>query len=1511
MALTIQEYLRRAEQNPVFASPRESQDVRNALQAISSYQTSKAVGEALGADATAAPKKGIITRVLGDVLGAPGRAVKAGVADIIGFDDPRLRQQGVLGSAMRGFRGDIDITGGDFIKTRPSDSRLQRAAKLAGAFAIDVGLDPITYIGTPAALGRQAAMKQAGFTGGKILRSAAEQSAKRTGTSPAKALADLQEQMFNRSSQGRYFSELRKSGASADDIEKAMRSQVNPTGKLSKEAVDAALPEFKRTVAENEMGRLVGESLWFRGRQGVVSTLSDVLGDEKVARGVFESLDPRIRGGLYFVNPFTGREIVRVTPGTGESLGALGVALNTARARVATFTGRGTSKISGERGQALQLMKEDIVRTGDVQSLINRQMTLSDFVGEKQMARIARVATANLGVEFKSVTSQATALRAELKDVSAEKFNRDLLEGFFSPNAVREGVDPRIHAMGVRMAHSMDRVRDDLIKAGADVGDLGDTYFPLFATKEGRDQLARSANIAAKRLQVAGTTSGDIVVDVTKGRQSYYRILPSDKTPADYGTLVDEATNQVALKPELANIVEVADQFEDLLSTPESVAKMRAFFDTKIDEAAAGKWSMPDEVKGLIDQLADQDLTYRVGSVPTAERIVLKTFETDPFKVISTYYAGAAPRIARAEAIQAGVRSGVLQVREGEQSRELTERVGKRFMAMFQQSNSAVRNNPKIKKLIEDGLLTEEHMTALGILDDTNMARIMNSMQLERNLPNTAQQAVAIEEALEVLGMQAQSGRTLSEAQLGPMRKAAEVLESTEDFIKSVDSLIGELIDLDLNTLDIDLLVLASRQAQEGAEVVGRAAQREVGGVLQSPDGAAIRALLEARRDAWKGAKGLRDVTADDVTRLRDIITTEDRVASVFGLERIGAVADSPGIISTPEEYAQLRAIKGVRALIEARHRVVANPDKIKKFFTDVYEPGFMMWKTGATVGRGPGYTFLNMVGNLYMNHLGGISAADHALSARVMLAARDAAKEAAENAAKRGVKVSAQEAPSVLAKETDDIFRRMLADMPNVGDKTMYDALQDFLKAGGIDSSQTAEALNVVRRLGVEITPSKLGATSVVRQSFDEPAASAIGRGAQNVVELVMNNPYQRFANSVNTNVETWTRFAAYMDGYRGTQSIDSALERMFLLQFDYGDLSSGDRIARSVMPFYVWTRNNVPAQFRAMFVQPGKIRKFMAAQDAFKSALEADPEDSWLEQVLPEYIGEAGGFASGMKSPEGHNVAFAGKLPYHDIERLFQVGGRFGLIGLNRREIVQMFGPFLTGVEMVAGRDISTGGEFDPAGVEATGWRSALGVVPGLGRTGQYGERRIPRGIEKFTSELLPQVGTAERALTGAAAGARMLGAPEGVARAIESPAGATMRERGLSNLLNVSGVSPLLGVSATTLTPRTISSSVRGRSRRQQAVINEASGRMEISQEWVRQELRRGFTPEEIAIRIAQGEGRLEDWEREQQAKQRPPSERYGTILQDLRQGPGITSLGYQRPQPSPRPAVFGGR
>jgi hypothetical protein len=43
---------------------------------------------------------------------------------------------------------------------------------------------------------------------------------------------------------------------------------------------------------------------------------------------------------------------------------------------------------------------------------------------------------------------------------------------------------------------------------------------------------------------------------------------------------------------------------------------------------------------------------------------------------------------------------------------------------------------------------------------------------------------------------------------------------------------------------------------------------------------------------------------------------------------------------------------------------------------------------------------------------------------------------------------------------------------------------------------------------------------------------------------------------------------------------------------QFDYADLSDFEaQVLRRIVPFYVWSRNNIPLQVRAIMLEPGKV--------------------------------------------------------------------------------------------------------------------------------------------------------------------------------------------------------------------------------------------------------------------------------------------------------------------------------
>jgi hypothetical protein len=99
--------------------------------------------------------------------------------------------------------------------------------------------------------------------------------------------------------------------------------------------------------------------------------------------------------------------------------------------------------------------------------------------------------------------------------------------------------------------------------------------------------------------------------------------------------------------------------------------------------------------------------------------------------------------------------------------------------------------------------------------------------------------------------------------------------------------------------------------------------------------------------------------------------------------------------------------------------------------------------------------------------------------------------------------------------------------------------------------------------------------------------------------------------------------------DNLRGTLYLDSilkgftpeqAFDRVMVFHFDNQALSNAEKtVARRVVPFFSWTRNNMALQFEQMARQPGKYTKVVSAQRGVEN-LNTQPEDKFV----PEYFGQ-----------------------------------------------------------------------------------------------------------------------------------------------------------------------------------------------------------------------------------------------------------------------------------------------
>jgi len=146
---------------------------------------------------------------------------------------------------------------------------------------------------------------------------------------------------------------------------------------------------------------------------------------------------------------------------------------------------------------------------------------------------------------------------------------------------------------------------------------------------------------------------------------------------------------------------------------------------------------------------------------------------------------------------------------------------------------------------------------------------------------------------------------------------------------------------------------------------------------------------------------------------------------------------------------------------------------------------------------------------------------------------------------------------------------------------------------------------------------------------------------------------------------VENFLRGSLYMDTYvKGRKggmaaqaAADEAMHRMLKFHFDYEDLSRVERsVMRRVMPFYTWTRKNLPLQLEMLAKQPQKINRYFVV----KRNVETMSEE---EGVVPPYFQDS--FAMRLPFTEGGgNVYAMPDLPFQSISEIADPGMTAGMV-------------------------------------------------------------------------------------------------------------------------------------------------------------------------------------------------------------------------------------------------------
>ncbi len=201
---------------------------------------------------------------------------------------------------------------------------------------------------------------------------------------------------------------------------------------------------------------------------------------------------------------------------------------------------------------------------------------------------------------------------------------------------------------------------------------------------------------------------------------------------------------------------------------------------------------------------------------------------------------------------------------------------------------------------------------------------------------------------------------------------------------------------------------------------------------------------------------------------------------------------------------------------------------------------------------------------------------------------------------------------------------------------------------------------------------------------------------------------------------LETNAKMAHFIDrlnkGYTPEQAAESA--RKYL--FDYGDLTEAEKKIRSLVPFYTFTRKNLPLQLENLITNPGKMSA------VFKLSENAKAAQGTQEGDMPEWM------KSELAIPLDKKNYLLLDLP---VNQLNMIGG-----GNTMKNFVGMMTPFAKiPVELAMGRQIFSGTPIEkyPGAVSRLGnLELPAGVTYGLSQLGP-----LPRTAADIAGSIVNQ--------------------------------------------------------------------------------------------------------------------------------------------------------------------------
>jgi hypothetical protein len=214
---------------------------------------------------------------------------------------------------------------------------------------------------------------------------------------------------------------------------------------------------------------------------------------------------------------------------------------------------------------------------------------------------------------------------------------------------------------------------------------------------------------------------------------------------------------------------------------------------------------------------------------------------------------------------------------------------------------------------------------------------------------------------------------------------------------------------------------------------------------------------------------------------------------------------------------------------------------------------------------------------------------------------------------------------------------------------------------------------------------------------------------------------------------VENHSRFMMSWDGVAQGLDAEAAAIRTRRFLIDYADISTGDRVMRQIVPFWMWTSRNLPMQISNMWINP----KAYATYNTVKRNFNADKEGD----VIPAWMEEVGAF----KLPFGKDLYASPDFGFN------RVGQQIKELQDPQRFLSNVNPLLRVPVELMGGRQLYSNRPFSQNPVKVEGGAGAI-LQPflqglGYGETGPSGDKFVNDKAYYAFRNYIPFAGTAER--------------------------------------------------------------------------------------------------------------------------------------------------------------------